>query len=121
DQVLPRAVLHRPEAAAHDKVDVALVLRLPDDPGPRRRLEPHALAIENPARFGIERLETRMRRKRIRDHHRAPPMTRPTVAELAGEVKRFAAGIPSLANATRQLQAGDRLAPPSLLGSVRRA
>jgi hypothetical protein len=29
------------------------------------------MAIENPARFGIERFKTRMRRKGIQNHHRA--------------------------------------------------
>ena len=65
NEILPDPVQHRPQAAAHDEIDVAVIGRLTNHPCARRGLQPCAMAIENPARFGIEGLETRMRRKRI--------------------------------------------------------
>ena len=69
NEVLPGVVERRPEAAGHDEIDVSIVGPL-TDPGARRRLEPTATPIENPAGLGIERLETGVRRKRVYGHHR---------------------------------------------------
>lgn len=48
-----------------------VVGRLAKDPLTGRRLKPDAMAIENPAGFRIERLETGMGGKRAYDHRRA--------------------------------------------------
>ena len=62
NQVLPHPVGHRPQAPGHDEIDVAVVRRLTDQPLSHRGLEPGAMAIQNPAGFGVERLETGMPR-----------------------------------------------------------
>ena len=65
NEVLPDPVQHCPKAATHDEIDVVIICGLTENPGARRRLKPCTIAVENPARFGIEGLETRVRRKRI--------------------------------------------------------
>src|SRR5580704_1454774 len=71
NKVLPHPVRYRPQASGHDEIDIAVIGRLTEDPLTRRRLQPDAMAIQNPTRFGIERLEAGMRRKRAYDHRRA--------------------------------------------------
>jgi len=49
---------------------IAVVGGLTEEPLTGRRLVPDAMAIEDPAGLGIERLEAGMRRKRVYDHCR---------------------------------------------------
>ena len=60
NKVAPRPVERHPHAAGQDKIDVAILVRLGNDPCARWRLEPSALAIEIPARLWVERFEARM-------------------------------------------------------------
>jgi hypothetical protein len=53
-------VERHPQAPGQDKIDVAIVVRVANDPRARRRLEPSALPIEILAGFRVERFEARM-------------------------------------------------------------
>ena len=87
NDVLARHVEHCAQVTGHDEIDVAIMRGLIKDPSACLYLQPDALAIQNPAGFGIERLETGVRRKRVRGRHRFRQHLEGTVAEGCSDVK----------------------------------